>query len=107
MAATRKNSGDFYRIPAAGSYLLESFWDSDFSGRMGLLRVRGYGLSVLAFIFLGTFFPDHLQAQTAPVISAPFTSLISFTGTNGEEVHAGLIQGSDGNFYGTTGGGGS
>jgi len=35
------------------------------------------------------------------------TSLVSFTGDNGSTPYAGLVQGSDGNFYGTTSGGGS
>ena len=42
-----------------------------------------------------------------PVIISPITTLCSFNGTNGRYPCAGLIQGSDGNFYGTTYSGGS
>jgi uncharacterized repeat protein (TIGR03803 family) len=35
------------------------------------------------------------------------TTLVSFNGTNGANPHAGLVQGQDGNFYGTTAAGGT
>lgn len=46
----------------------------------------------------------------AAAIASPaqtFTTLASFDGTNGVFPYAGLVQGPNGNFYGTTGGGGS
>jgi uncharacterized repeat protein (TIGR03803 family) len=39
---------------------------------------------------------------TAPAQSVSFTTLASFDGTDGESIEAGLAQGTDGNFYGTT-----
>jgi uncharacterized repeat protein (TIGR03803 family) len=39
--------------------------------------------------------------------SGTFTNLVSFTGTNGAGPRAGLVQGADGSFYGTTYNGGS
>ena len=46
----------------------------------------------------------------AAVIASPaqtFTTLASFNGTNGASSYAGLVQGTNGNFYGTTLGGGA
>jgi uncharacterized repeat protein (TIGR03803 family) len=39
--------------------------------------------------------------------SGTLTTLVDFTGTDGGYPSGGLVQGRDGNFYGTTGGGGS
>lgn len=43
--------------------------------------------------------------QMTPV--GVLTTLVSFNGTNGSHPYAGLVQGSDGNFYGTTSVGGA
>jgi hypothetical protein len=40
-------------------------------------------------------------------INGALTSLCSFTGSNGGNPYAGLMQGSDGSFYGTTFAGGA
>jgi uncharacterized repeat protein (TIGR03803 family) len=50
----------------------------------------------------GTIFTITPGGSTPPT----FTTLHSFDGTDGEHLDAGLVQGTDGNFYGTTQGGG-
>ena len=64
----------------------------------------------------GNFYGTTVSGGTNAVYGTVFmfttngtlTTLISFANTNGANPHAGLVQGSDGNFYGTTvNGGGS
>ena len=63
-----------------------------------------YGTTVLGGAGTGTVFMLTPSATTP----WPLTLLHSFTNDyNGESPQAGLIQGSDGNFYGTTSGGGT
>jgi uncharacterized repeat protein (TIGR03803 family) len=73
--------------------------------KMKYLRMVNKPISALLIPLLWTaaFALPAYGAQTGAV----FTSLYSFTGTNDGSDPNGLVQGSDGNFYGTTGGGGT
>jgi uncharacterized repeat protein (TIGR03803 family) len=62
--------------------------------RLNHLKTSG---AVCALCFLATVLA-HAQA---------FETLVNFNGTNGYEPVGGLFQATDGNFYGTTGGGGA
>jgi len=63
--------------------------------------VFGGNLSVNAGWGFGTVFKMSSAGAGA------LTTLVAFSGYNGSYCFAGLLQGSDGNFYGTTGGGGA
>src|SRR5450755_361730 len=63
-------------------------------------RRTGVGLSCLFLLTVLLFFALSAGAQ-------PFTVLHSFTGNVGGQPHAGLVQGSDGNFCGATQNGGT
>jgi hypothetical protein len=41
-------------------------------------------------------------AISSPAQSWPLTTFVSFNGTNGQQPLGSVIQGTDGNFYGTT-----
>lgn len=53
----------------------------------------------------GGYWTNGTVFQMTP--SGTFTNLVSFNGTNGARPRAGLVQGADGSFYGTTYNGGS
>ncbi len=108
------NVGTVFRISSSGTYtILYSFGDSptDGNGPEGL--VEGYdsnfygttsqgGTNTSCFNGCGTVF------RISP--SGSYTSLYSFAGylnEDGGDPQAGLVQGSDGNFYGTTSQGGT
>jgi uncharacterized repeat protein (TIGR03803 family) len=54
-------------------------------------------ISILSWLLTGGF---------SPASSQTLNTLVNFNGTNGSQPQAGLVQGSDGNFYGTTFSGG-
>lgn len=62
--------------------------------------------SFFSAAFSSAFFALILFAFNVPAHSQTFTSLFSFNGSNGQAPQ-GLVQGRDGNLYGTTGVGGS
>jgi uncharacterized repeat protein (TIGR03803 family) len=79
--------------------------DNSLSGHNAKFRI--YAVKIARFpspiygILMSGFIVLHVQAAVI------FTNLVSFNQTNGALPYAGLIQGKDGNFYGTTSFGGS
>jgi uncharacterized repeat protein (TIGR03803 family) len=64
------------------------------------LPAASAALALAAVLVSAVITTRSAQAQT-------FTTLYSFDSTHGQQPYAGLIQGTDGNFYGTTGYGGA
>ena len=65
----------------------------------GTTAAGGVGFAGSPFTGLGTVFKSTTNGL--------LTTLVNFNRTNGAAPYAGLIQGGDGNFYGTTAGGGA
>lgn len=57
----------------------------------------------LCLLFVGTLVRPQVKGDSS---TPTFTTLVSFDATNGFNPDGSLVQGTDGNFYGTTAGGG-
>jgi uncharacterized repeat protein (TIGR03803 family) len=97
-ALVQGSDGDFYGTTSGGgtySNRYDQLW-----GTLRSISLNGMLLGSQSFVGFGTVFkisPDGV-----------LTNLYSFTGTNdGSNPLAALVQGSDGNFYGTTSSGGT
>ena len=65
------------------------------------------GLLALPLLTAAVLCPTHVQAQSTGVLTATLTDLYDFSGgSDGEDLRNAPVQGSDGNLYGTTVGGG-
>src|SRR6266849_4061168 len=98
----------FFRLQATGAVLslqtLHSFGSNPKNPQAGLVQANDgnfYGTTALG----GTNGENGTVFGITP--NGVFGSLFSFNGTNGSRPAASLIQGSDGNLYGTTTSGGS
>lgn len=107
LAGGMRNYGTVFRISSSGSFSsLYSFTGGADGGNPSATPVEGRDGN-----FYGTTQNGGQHGEgTIYKISAggSFTNLYSFTGGNdGASPYAALVQGSDGNFYGTTSGGGT
>src|SRR5438128_1277274 len=101
------NSGMVFRIASDGS--LTSF--AEFNGTNGYPFQGGPLVRGLDGNFYGTTFAGGTNVFCRGTIfrlatNGILTGLVSFNGTNGWQPEAGLVLGSDGDFYGTTAYGG-
>jgi uncharacterized repeat protein (TIGR03803 family) len=103
---TNRNNGAIYKITAGGALTtLHSFRTTDGANpTAGLVQTPNGG-------FYGTTFDGGAPSSDGTVFkitpAGALTTLHSFQGPDGKLVRAGLVQGKDGNFYGTTESGGS
>jgi uncharacterized repeat protein (TIGR03803 family) len=108
------NGGGVFKVTSSGSLTTLVV----FSGANGLLPnaalVQGtdgnfYGTTNLGGSGYGSIGPGSLGDGTVFKItpSGTLTTLVSFTGANGAQPQCTVVQGTDGNFYGTTGLGGT
>jgi uncharacterized repeat protein (TIGR03803 family) len=98
---TNGDNGTVFKITTSGAFTpLFSFNGTNGSRPMSSL-VQGSDSN-----FYGTTSAGGLMANNGTVFrispSGTFTALLSFSGANGSFPAAGLVQGSDGNLYGTT-----
>lgn len=84
----------------------------------GFKRALGFGTLFMAVLTFGLWLPrrEFWDTRIAFVIclvaviasaAQTLTTLVSFNGANGNNPYGSLVQGTDGNFYGTTSGGGA
>jgi uncharacterized repeat protein (TIGR03803 family) len=93
------------------SALVEATWGTPMSGQF----LPGARVSQIVRAYLLSFFNKFLQGEDDHLLDGPspaYPEVLQFLSTSGSSVSpeypsAGLVQGSDGNFYGTTAYGGS
>jgi uncharacterized repeat protein (TIGR03803 family) len=105
---TTMNSGTVFRISPSGSYSnLYSFGGFPTDGAQPAGLVQGSDGNFYGTTYFGGTVNSGTVFRISP--SGSYTNLYSFKGypNDGGEPKSGTVQGSDGNFYGTTGFGGA